>query len=145
MNQCTFCQLIKGGRAKEDTIYEDDRVLVLLDIDWAVKGHTLIIWKEHIENASSLSETDFLYFSKIFRRAEKALLEILKVDRSVVLRTGWTIPHFHFHIYPVKREVNPAEILDMMHKRVRHEPASGEKEELVKALRNRIFVGRKFS
>ena len=138
MTNCIFCKIIAEKKAAEDTIYEDAKVLVILDMDWAVKGHTLVIWKEHLENASELSVEDFKYFSGIFQRTEKALLNTLGADKSVVLKTGGLVSHFHFHIYPLKKETDWQTIKDIFDKKTRYEPKPREKKELITDLKNRF-------
>ncbi len=135
MENCIFCKIINEKIAKEDIIFEDDKVLVMLDRDWAVNGHTLVIWKEHFENASELPIKDFLYFSEIFHKTEKSLLSVINVNKSIVLKSGGLVPHFHFHIYPMKRETDWQTIKDIFDKKTSYKPNPGEKEELINSLR----------
>lgn len=135
MTDCVFCRIIAEKKAAKDTIYEDGKVLVMLDVDWAVKGHTLVIWKKHFENASELPIEDFKYFSETFHKAEKALLEVVEVDKSVILKSGGLVSHFHFHIYPLKKETSWQTIKDIFDKKLRYEPKPGEKEKLVADLK----------
>jgi len=76
----------RASRVREE-FFEEDKVLVMLDQDRATKGHALVIWKGHQENASELSHGEFAHFSEEFRRAELSLLDILKLDRSIALKT----------------------------------------------------------
>lgn len=107
----------------------------MLAHDWVVKGHTLVIWKKHLENASELTLKDFLYFSEIFYKTERTLLKILRMDRSVVLKSGGLVPHFHFHIYPLKKETSWETIKDIFDLKFRYQPKPGEKEELIDNLK----------
>lgn len=135
MDDCLFCQIIAEKSISEDTIFEDDKILVMLDQDWVVKGHCLVIWKEHFENASELPIEDFHYFSEVFYKTEKALLEVLGVEKSVVLKSGGLVSHFHFHIYPLKKETSWQRIKDIFDKKLRYQPKAGEKEKLPVNLR----------
>lgn len=137
MSDCVFCKIIAKGNQK-DTIFEDGKVLVMLDVDWAVKGHTLVIWKEHFENASEMSVQDFKYFSEIYHKTERALLNVLRVDKAVVLKSGGLVSHFHFHIYPVKKETGWQTIKDAFDKKIRYYPKAGEKEKLVSDLKEKF-------
>ena len=118
-----------------DTFYEDEKVFVMLDRDWAVKGHSLVIWKEHALNMSDLDESDFNHFAKIVRNTEKALLTVTQMDKSVVLKSGGIVSHFHFHIYPVSSNMPWNEIQCLFDKNLRHEPKEGEAAELLTKLR----------
>ena len=44
--QCIFCQII-AGKVQSRKVYEDENVVVLLDINPANPGHVLILTKEH--------------------------------------------------------------------------------------------------
>ena len=134
MNNCFFCKIIlQSGR---DIFYEDEKVFAMLDIDWAVKGHSLVVWKEHVLNMSDLSEKDFLHFSSICRKIEERLLKVLKVDKSVILKSGGLESHFHFHIYPVMSDTQWERVRDMFEKKIKYEPTQHEKRELLASLRN---------
>lgn len=136
MDDCFFCKAInKKIDISRDVLFDDDKVLILLDIDDAVKGHSLVIWKEHAENASDLSEGEFLHFSKVFHNAEKVLLSFLQVEKSVVLKSGGLISHFHFHIYPVSKDIEWKKIRDIFEKKVKYEFKNSERGELISELR----------
>src|SRR3989344_2863950 len=44
--QCIFCQII-SGKIEAKRVYEDERVLAILDINPANPGHILLMPKEH--------------------------------------------------------------------------------------------------
>ena len=121
---------------KEDLIYQDDDLAVILDADYAVKGHLLVIWKKHANNLSDLSEEEYLRFSKIVHKTEKALLKNLKLDKSIILKSGGLVSHFHFHIYPVRSNIAWDEVKKIFEKKVRYNYKEGEKSELVKHFKN---------
>jgi histidine triad (HIT) family protein len=56
---CIFCRII-NNEIPSYTIYENDYVKVILDIDPSSNGHLLIITKKHFENLSDISE-EYLY------------------------------------------------------------------------------------
>ncbi|MDB5190171.1 MAG: histidine triad protein [Parcubacteria group bacterium] len=128
---CIFCKIASHEVDAADIFFEDDNVFVMLDRDWAVKGHALVIWKEHALNMSDLSREDFLHFSDVVRKTEKALLETLVVDKSVVLKSGGIVSHFHFHIYPILSSMSWEAIQALFSKEVRNEPKEGESKQLV--------------
>jgi galactose-1-phosphate uridylyltransferase len=43
---CIFCKIVKG-EIPSKKVYEDDMMLAILDINPAVKGHILVLPKEH--------------------------------------------------------------------------------------------------
>ncbi|MBN1270332.1 MAG: HIT domain-containing protein, partial [Kiritimatiellae bacterium] len=44
---CIFCKIVKG-EIPSTRLYEDDRILVFMDIGPIIKGHALVIPKEHL-------------------------------------------------------------------------------------------------
>jgi len=131
---CIFCKIINREIANTDIIYEDDKVLVMLDIDNVVKWHTLLIWKEHHENLSEMSEEEYLYFSKIIHKTEKKLLELCKCNKSIILKTWWIVSHFHFHIYPTQKTITWEETKWLFEKQCKYEYKPNEKETLINEL-----------
>ena len=51
---CLFCQII-AGKISATKVYEDDKILAILDIHPVNPGHTLVIPKKHFTH---LLETD---------------------------------------------------------------------------------------
>ena len=49
MDDCIFCKIVRG-EIPSSKIYEDDDVMVFLDIMPMMKGHTLVIPKTHVRN-----------------------------------------------------------------------------------------------
>jgi histidine triad (HIT) family protein len=135
VSECIFCKIIGGQLEGPGKIFEDGGVFVMLDVDWAVKGHTLIIWKKHVENASDLSKEDFLHFSDLVFRTEKGLLKELGAERSMILKSGGIVSHFHFHIYPLVADTDWETKKAILEKRVRYEPKPNEEKELIDSLR----------
>ncbi len=135
---CPFCRIISGQRVPKEIIYQDERVLVMLDEDDVIKGHTLVVWKEHVENIGDLSNRQFQYFSKILHSTEVALLKLLAVDKSVILKSGGFVSHFHFHIYPVKKETKWSQIKAMFDKKIHYQYQQNEKQQLVKRLSHEL-------
>ena len=62
---CVFCKIISGeyGSSK---VYEDDKVIAILDLSQATTGHTLVMPKQHYENIFDLdTETAKHLFSVV--------------------------------------------------------------------------------
>jgi diadenosine tetraphosphate (Ap4A) HIT family hydrolase len=93
---CAFCT------PPEDPLYADDRCFVILHEDWAVLGHAMVVWRRHVENVSDLDERDALHLMKVYRRAERVLLEVTGAERAVIMKLGIQTPHLHLHLYPVR-------------------------------------------
>jgi diadenosine tetraphosphate (Ap4A) HIT family hydrolase len=132
---CLFCN---DPRSSGDVLFEDARVLVILHDDWAVRGHAMVVWKEHVENVSDLTVADYLHFAAIHHRAERALLAVTRADRAILLKLGIATPHLHLHIYPVSAELERAAVMEIVDARVRDAMDDRGREAFINELRERL-------
>jgi len=113
---CVFCN---HPRAAGEVLFEDDRVLVILHDDWAVRGHAMVVWKAHVENIADLTAEEYAHFAAIHHRVERALLAATRADRAILLKLGIATPHLHLHIYPVSASLDRAAVMEIIDTRVR--------------------------
>jgi diadenosine tetraphosphate (Ap4A) HIT family hydrolase len=113
---CVFCNY---PRAAGELLFEDDRALVILHNDWAVRGHAMVIWKAHVENVADLTIDEYVHFAAVHHRAERALLAATGADRAILLKLGIATPHLHLHIYPVSGSLDRAAVMEIIDARVR--------------------------
>ena len=79
---CVFC----ADSSTVELVYEDDSVAVALHDDWAVRGHAMVIAKQHVENLSDLNDPE--HFMAVYRKAERALLRLTGAERAVCICTS---------------------------------------------------------
>lgn len=99
---CIFCKIIEN-QIESKKLYEDDLVLVFLDIDETTPGHTLIIPKKHIEDYTKLDQETLCHMFKIANKISKILMEKLnKKGISLLFNYGESqiIKHTHLHLLP---------------------------------------------
>lgn len=113
---CVFCN---DPRAAGEVLFEDDRSLVILHEDWAVRGHAMIVWKAHVENVADLTLDEAVHFAAVHHRAERALLAATGTDRAILLKLGIATPHLHLHIYPVSASLERPAVMEIIDGRVR--------------------------
>jgi len=113
---CVFCN---DPRAAGEVLFENDRVLVILHEDWAVRGHAMVVWKAHVENVADLATDEHAHFASVHHRAERALLDATGADRAILLKLGIATPHLHLHIYPVSASLDRAAVMEIIDGRVR--------------------------
>ncbi len=101
---CIFCKIARG-EAHAWRVYEDDEILVILDIYPVEKGHLLVISKEHYE---SIHDAPPEIVAKVFL-ASAALSRIYRerlnapgvnVIANSGRASGQEIFHFHVHVIP---------------------------------------------
>ncbi len=99
---CLFCRII-NGEEKTRKIYEDDKVIAILDAYPTVDGHTLIIPKKHYVDFKELDEEIILHMYKVARKLSEELIAKLNVNSftfAVNYGERQAIKHFHLHLLP---------------------------------------------
>lgn len=103
-DDCIFCRIAKGEIPSE-TVYEDEKFRVIMDLGPASKGHALILPKAHYKDVTELEEP---YISGVLPLAAKlgrAMQEGLGCAGFNVVQNngeaaGQTVMHFHVHVIP---------------------------------------------
>ena len=91
----------------------------MLHDDWAVRGHTMIVWKKHVENIADLSADEHAHFAAAHHRAERALLAATGAERAILLKLGIATPHLHVHLYPVAAALDRAAVMAIIDAKAR--------------------------
>ena len=87
------------------TVYEDEHALAFLDINPAVKGHTLVIPKERVASLADLSKEAASGFMHAVQEVNKLLKKNLSCDGVNHLladgsSAGQEVMHVHMHLLP---------------------------------------------
>ncbi len=103
-DDCIFCK-IANGEIPSQTLYEDGRFRVILDLGPAARGHALVLPKEHAENLFELSEEEAGEAFALARKMAGRLKQKLDCDGLNLVQNngetaGQTVPHFHIHVIP---------------------------------------------
>jgi histidine triad (HIT) family protein len=101
---CIFCKIITHTLPAE-ILYENERVISILDINPIHHGHALVIPKKHCTDFLSIPESDLhdvLHASQLVARAlvESLGLEGFNVFSNNGRIAGQSVFHFHMHITP---------------------------------------------
>jgi len=101
---CIFCH-ISSGQVQSKKVYEDDKVLAVLDINPASPGHIIIFPKEHFVILPQIPEDLVGHLFKVARNLSAILLKNLKAKGTNVFIAngavaGQKAPHFMMHVIP---------------------------------------------
>ena len=104
MKNCIFCKII-DGEIPSVKLYEDDLVLVFLDIAPINPGHLLVIPKEHHTSSSTIPEETAGRIFHVGTRFGVALKRVLDVDGFNLHLAdgqcaGQVVMHAHLHVIP---------------------------------------------
>ncbi len=114
--QCPFCKIIKG-EIPSKKVYEDDKVLAIMDINPAVKGHILVMPKEHYPIMPlippEIFEHLFLCTRDLVRAEKKAMVT---PSSNVFIANGGAAgqqsSHFMLHIF-AREKASELEVLQL--------------------------------
>ena len=103
-DSCIFCKLANGD-IPTNTLYEDDSFRVILDGSPAVKGHALVIPKNHFANIYEMDAETAGEAAKVAKKMAEKLAAALKCDGLNILQNngeaaGQTVFHYHIHLIP---------------------------------------------
>ncbi|MDE6964690.1 MAG: HIT family protein [Lachnospiraceae bacterium] len=103
-DNCIFCKII-AGEIPSQTIYEDDKFKVILDVAPATKGHALILPKSHYANLYELPEDMAADTVKLAKKMMRVMTDRLSCDGFNILQNngeiaGQSVFHFHMHLLP---------------------------------------------
>lgn len=102
MKDCVFCKII-AGEIPTQKVYEDDKMIVIKDIEPKAERHFLLIPKKHFKLLSEMDSDDAVDLGKCLKKIPE-LTDILGLEggyRLVVNQgddAGQTVFHLHIHI-----------------------------------------------
>jgi histidine triad (HIT) family protein len=101
---CIFCKIVQK-EAPASVVYEDEQVLVFMDIRPVSEGHTLIIPKQHCVDIYDTPEELLAHVHKITKHIAVAVREVTKADGISIVQqngkaAGQDIFHLHVHVIP---------------------------------------------
>jgi len=105
---CVFCE---QPWTTGEILVETRAGTVILHNDWAVRGHTMIVSKRHVENLSDLGDSEAAELLQLARSVEDLLLEQTGADRAILMKLGIQTPHLHLHIYPVSSSLDRTAVM----------------------------------
>ncbi len=102
--QCIFCHIIAGAVAAK-RVYEDEKVVGVLDINPANPGHVLLLPREHYAFMPQLPEDLVQHMGMVAKQLSFALIRALKVTGTNIFvangeSAGQRALHVMLHIIP---------------------------------------------
>lgn len=100
--ECIFCDIAQHKKPGF-FIYEDDRVMAVLDIFPSASGHVMVIPKKHGETVLDYSQLELGYTMEVVKKVINALTKTYNTDVFTIginhmEKLG--VPHLHLHIIP---------------------------------------------
>ena len=99
---CIFCKIV-NGEIPGKVLYEDELVLVIMDVNPSVDGHCLIIPKKHFTDYQELDEEMILHIMEVAKKIGPEIMEKMGSTALTLLinyGTDQQVKHFHLHLLP---------------------------------------------
>lgn len=102
---CIFCAIV-ARQAEASVVYEDESVVVFMDLNPVTPGHLLVVPREHAVGLEDLDEATSARVWSVGHDMARALrrssmrcegINVLLCDGEVAFQT---VLHFHLHIIP---------------------------------------------
>ena len=124
--QCVFCHIV-AEKVPSKKIYEDEKVLAILDINPANPGHLLLLPKEHYVIMPQMPQEEISHISMVAKALSNAVLKTLKAKGTNIfiangITAGQRAQHFMMHIIP--RSENDGLMLSIQKKAIKKDWAS---------------------
>ena len=104
MNNCIFCKIVEK-EIPATVVFEDDEVLVFMDIGPIIKGHALVIPKKHYDPVTETPDDLLAKLHITAKRIASAQMNAFGADGVNIMQnngeaSGQEVPHLHVHVIP---------------------------------------------
>jgi histidine triad (HIT) family protein len=104
VDDCLFCKIV-AGELPGTRVYSDDRVIAIMDIFPATRGHALVIPRAHATDLHEVSDDDLAAVAVVAKRLAGRAVRGLGADGVTILQSNgaaaWqTVFHYHVHVIP---------------------------------------------
>lgn len=107
---CIFCKIVNGD-IPSLKVYEDEHTMAFMDIANDVDGHMVAIPKKHIKNILDCDIDTLNHLMLSVKKIANYCVDECGYEGINLLNAsdesaGQSVPHFHIHIIPRKRNDN---------------------------------------
>lgn len=99
-DDCIFCKIVEGS-IPSYKVFEDDNFYGFLNIKPHIKGHTLLIPKNHSDEVLEITIEELNKYMEVAHGFAKKLKNIFKSKRVAFAFAGLEVNHTHLHLFPL--------------------------------------------
>ena len=102
---CIFCKIVNGEIPSKE-VYEDDNFIAILDNQAKIKGHALLISKDHYKSILDMPNTLGNELLEAIKKLTLQTIDKEKCDGFNLHLNGIDnmVDHVHFHILPRNKD-----------------------------------------
>jgi len=104
MDDCIFCKIV-AGELPSIRVYEDERVIAIMDINPATRGHALVVPREHAADLHEIGDEDLAHCAVVAKDLARRTVRGFGADGVTIMQSNgaaaWqTVFHYHLHVIP---------------------------------------------
>lgn len=106
---CIFCK-IANNEAKSNKLYEDEKIIIFMDLNPDSNGHMLVVPKKHITDFTEMDNDTLSAINDGAKKMHKLIMDKLNPEGiRLVVNYGFiqVVKHYHLHLIPVYKEKQP--------------------------------------
>ena len=99
---CIFCKIVKG-EIPSKVLFEDNEVMIIMDANPVVDGHSLIIPKKHCTDYLELDNDITTHILDVAKKMGPKIMQKLNAESLTLLVNygeAQQVKHFHLHLLP---------------------------------------------
>jgi len=131
---CIFCK-IANGEIEDFVFWENENAVAVLDINPFIKGHVLVIPKEHSRWVWDIDDKKYYDLMMSVKKVAELLKNAFNVDCVQEFIVGMEVPHVHIHLLP-RREGDGFD--EIPSKRLDPKPSEEEMKEILDKIKSKL-------
>jgi len=103
---CIFCK-IANNEAEAKKLYENEKIVVFMDLNPNTNGHMLVVPKKHITDFTEMDNDTVTAINDATKKMHKLIMNKLNPDGiKLVVNYGelQVVKHYHLHLIPFYKE-----------------------------------------
>lgn len=96
---CPFCRMVSGD-APSSVIFQDDAMMVFMNIRAINKGECMVIPREHIDLFTDIPDDLAARMIVVAQKVGRRILEVYRPERIGYVVHGYGVPHAHLIVVP---------------------------------------------
>lgn len=113
-----FCKIV-NGEIPSKKLYEDDLVMVIMDVNPTSNGHSLVIPRKHYKDLFDIDKEVLNHIMEVAKEMAKILEEKLECEGMTLIQNNGIsqeVKHFHLHLVPKYNNSKKMDIEEVFHK-----------------------------
>ena len=113
-----FCKIVKG-EIPSKKLYEDEMVMVIMDVNPTSNGHCLVIPKDHYQDLFDIDSEVLNHIMEVAKDIALKLEEKLGCEGITLIQNNGIsqeVKHFHLHLVPKYNNSKKMDIEEVFHK-----------------------------